>query len=110
MHLFPYSRREGTVASRLPMLDSSIVSARVEQMTALRDEMKLNFLKQERGMIYEVLFEQQKDGYYVGHTRNFIKVYAQSDKIADNTLAMVRIGAPYEDGVIGEVVQLIDEE
>jgi len=107
--LFPYSRREGTVASRHPMLSSEVVNARVAEITKIRDQMKLDFLKKERSMIYEVLFEQQKDGYYVGHTRNFIKVYSKSDKIADNTLAMVRIGEVYQDGVIGEVIQIVDE-
>ena len=109
MHLFPYSRREGTVASRHTMLSSDVVNARVAEITKIRDQMKLDFLKKERGMIYEVLFEQQKDGYYVGHTRNFIKVYSNSDKIADNTLSMVRIGEPYQDGVIGEIIQIVDE-
>ena len=110
MHLFPYSRREGTVASRLPMIDSNIVNDRVERITKIRDKMKLDFLVKERGMIHEVLFEQEKNGYYVGHTRNFIKVYAKSDKITDNTLAMVRIDEPYLDGVIGNVIQIVDED
>ena len=110
MHLFPYSRREGTVASKLPMIDSNVVNDRVERITKIRDKMKLDFLAKERGMIHEVLFEQTKNGYYTGHTRNFIKVYVQSDKITDNTLAMVRIGEPYLDGVIGNVVQIIEED
>ncbi len=110
MHIFPYSRREGTVASRKPMVDAQVVADRVAKMSALRDAKKKEFLSKQNGMVYEVLFEQEKDGYLVGHARNFTKVYILSGLAEPNTLAMVRCREPYLDGVLGDFVMEVEPE
>ena len=110
MHIFPYSRREGTVASRKPMVDAQVVADRVAKMSALRDAKKKEFLSKQNGMVYEVLFEQEKDGYLVGHARNFTKVYIPSGLAEPNTLAMVRCREPYLDGVLGDFVMEVEPE
>ncbi len=110
MHLFPYSIRKGTVAGDMKQVDGETVKKRVAQITALRNQMKQEFLKKEKGMIYEVLFEQIKDGFIVGHARNFTKVYLAQGQVEPNTVAMVRIGLPYLDGVQGDLIKICEDE
>ena len=71
--------------------------------------MKQEFLEREKDMIYEFLAEQDKDGYTVGHARNYTKIYVPSGLIKPNTLAMVRCGKPYLDGVLGDFVMNVEE-
>lgn len=110
MHLFPYSRREGTVASGMKDVDGETVKQRVAQISKLRDTLKRNFLEHEYGMIYEVLLEQEKGDYLVGHAKNFTKVYLPKDGIEPNTVVMARIEKPYLDGVKGEFVKVCEDE
>ena len=109
IHIFPYSRREGTVASKMKEVDSETMKKRVAQMTKLKNTLKQNFLEKEYGMVYEVLTEQVKDDYIVGHARNFTKVYLDKSCAEPNTLVMARIGKPYLDGVKGEFLKICEE-
>ena len=60
-------------------------------------------------MVYEVLTEQVKDDYIVGHARNFTKVYLDKSCAEPNTLVMARISKPYLDGVKGEFLKICEE-
>lgn len=110
IHIFPYSKREGTVAADMKQVDGETVKERVASLTKLRNELKTKFLEHEHGMIYEVLTEQDKDGYTIGHARNYTKVYLPSGQVPPNTLANVRMGKPYLDGVKGDLVEIIKDE
>ncbi len=110
IHIFPYSRREGTVASKMKDVDGERVKERVKKLTVLRNSLKKNFLEHEHGMIYEVLLEQEKDGYLVGHAKNFTKVYVKKGDLNPNMLVMARMSTPYLDGVLGEFVKICDDE
>lgn len=109
IHIFPYSRREGTVASTMQDVDGETVKNRVAQLTKLRDTLKSNFLERQYGMIYEVLLEQVKDDYIVGHARNFTKVYLPKNVAEPNTMVMARISKPYLDGVMGDFVKICED-
>lgn len=111
MHLFPYSRREGTVAARLPMLDSDVVKDRVARMTALRDKLKQQYLIKQRGLNYEVLLEEKVDGLWVGHARNFVKTYVDCDKynVKPNDIIIARVGDVFADGVRADFVTKMED-
>lgn len=111
MHLFPYSRREGTVASRLPMIDPEIVKDRVARMTALRDKLKKQYLEIQRGLNYEVLLEEKVDGMWVGHARNFVKTYIDcgNNNVQSNDIIIARVGDIYADGVRADFVTKMEE-
>ncbi len=78
IHAFPYSSRKGTVAGRMPVLAPDVVMDRQKRMTALKRELCQNYLNKQIGMPQQVLFETQSDGYWVGHTPNYVKVYSHS--------------------------------
>lgn len=78
IHAFPYSSRKGTVAGRMPVLAPDIVMDRQKRMTAVKRELCQNYLNKQIGMPQQVLFEAQSDGYWVGHTPNYVKVYSHA--------------------------------
>jgi len=105
IHIFPYSRRAGTVAVRLPLVDGELVKQRVIKVTQLRDELHNQFLNKQVGTNQEVLTEQEVDGkYLVGHTANFTKVYVDKNTAKINELVVVKIKSLFKDGVLSEIV------
>ncbi len=110
IHIFPYSKREGTVAAGLEQVNGEVVKERVTALTNLRDQLKTKFLQAQKGEIFEVLLEQEKDGYIVGHARNFTKVYIPKSALTQkNTLVMARAGDIYADGVLGELLEVCQD-
>ena len=104
MHIFPYSKRNGTVAEKFKNVATD-VSGRVKKMTESATEMKNNFIKNNIGKIHEVIIENQKNGYYLAHTKNFILCYIKSNnKLETNSYQKVIIKELFEDGAIAEIV------
>ena len=96
MHIFPYSKRSGTVAEKYKNVAKN-VAERVAKMTELAREMKLNFINKNIGMTHEVVIENQKDGYFLSHTKNFILCYIKSSvPLKSNTVAKVKIKIIYK--------------
>jgi len=79
MHIFPYSRREGTKAAKMPaQLTSREKSRRAEILTQIDDEMSDEFRKKRLGR-HEVILSEDKmmiegNAYYLGHTKEYVKV------------------------------------
>lgn len=75
IHVFPYSDRYGTVASMMKnKIDGIEKKRRVKELINLSLELEKDFYTNFYGKSMSVLFEEQKDGYFIGHTDNFIKV------------------------------------
>ena len=75
VHVFPYSDRDGTTASKMKnKVDGNIKKRRVHELLELSKELEESFYTNYYGKIMEVLIEEEKDGYFIGHTSNFIKV------------------------------------
>lgn len=96
MHVFPYSKREGTVAASMPgQLTEKTKKDRSGELLEMDREYSLAYRKQHLGKEMEVLFEQvQEIGnelYYVGHTRNYIKVAVKSDADIINREIMCKL-------------------
>ena len=85
IHVFKYSRRDGTVASDMDnQVDEQIKNERSERLIALADEMQTEYEQQFLNTEQEVLFEEEIeiDGakYMVGHTKNYLQVATILDK------------------------------
>lgn len=70
LHVFPYSEREGTPASRMPQVPEKIRKERAEILRKEGKKELYNLFKNNLGKIVEILTEQNN----MGHTRNFIPV------------------------------------
>ncbi len=81
MHVFKYSRREGTVAAAMDgQLTDREKSQRVERLIGIADSLSAAYVERHLGKIREVLFEEEKDidgkPYICGHTPEYIHVAA----------------------------------
>ena len=101
MHIFPYSRRPGTPADKMPGQHSNAVKeARSRAAIAVAQEMSRAYRGNLIGTTQSVLFEELEDGYYTGHAPNYVKVYVQGDDL-HNEIRDVIITGVYKDGVLG---------
>jgi len=76
LHIFSYSDRPGTAASKLNnKVDSKIIGKRYDLLTKIRVKQMLSFDKRYKGKLVEVLVESRnKSGKYEGLTGNYIRV------------------------------------
>ena len=103
MHIFPYSRRPGTPADRMPgQLGNDIKESRSRAAIAVAEEMSLRYRESLIGTTQAVLFEEMSGGYFTGHAPNYIKVYTEGRDL-HNRVKNVRITAVYQDGVMGTI-------
>ena len=101
MHIFPYSRRPGTPADKMPGQHSNAVKeARSRQAIAVAQEMSEAYRQSLVGAVEQVLFEEADAEYYTGHTPNYIKVYVKAAELHNQVLP-VQITGVFRDGVQG---------
>ncbi|HCC03572.1 MAG TPA: tRNA (N(6)-L-threonylcarbamoyladenosine(37)-C(2))-methylthiotransferase MtaB [Clostridiales bacterium] len=85
MHIFKYSPREGTPASKMPnQVDGKIKEERSQKLIELSDKNQEEYNKTYFSKPQEVLFEEQKDGVWTGYTSNYVKVSYKSDENLEN--------------------------
>lgn len=78
MHVFPYSVRQGTRAAKMPdQIRKEIKEKRAAQLIALSDKMSADYEAGMEGRQVSVLFEEEKDGYLTGFTREYVRVYSK---------------------------------
>jgi threonylcarbamoyladenosine tRNA methylthiotransferase MtaB len=105
MHIFPYSRREGTPAAAMPdQILKSVKTARAACGALLAKELRESFDRAMLGTVQEVLFEQPEGEFFTGHARNGVKVYARGEGL-HNTLCRVKPTALLEDGIEAEILE-----
>ncbi len=103
MHIFPYSRRPGTPADKMPGQHSNTVKEeRSRQAIEVARELSEQYRKNLVGTVQQVLFEEPEDGFYTGHAPNYVKIYAKGEKL-HNQILPVRITGLYKDGLMGTV-------
>lgn len=90
VHIFPYSKRDGTVAAkRSDQIDGIVKEKRAKSMEAVCSKLSYEFMNTQVGKIYPVLFEKEKSPeYYEGHTPNFtfVKIPKKNLKTNQNSL------------------------
>ena len=105
MHIFPYSRRPGTPADKMPgQHNNATKEARSKAAIAVARELTQAYLEQLEGQTAQVLFEEAEGAYFTGHTPNYIKVYVPETDL-HNTLRTVRLLKPYKDGMLGALLE-----
>ena len=92
MHVFKYSPRKGTKAAVMPnQVDSKIKEIRSKKLIELSDESELEYNKSYIGKKVQVLFEEKDNGYYKGHTKNYMVVKYRTDEGLENKIKDVMI-------------------
>ena len=91
MHVFKYSPREGTLASKMQnQVDGKIKEYRSQKLIELSNtnQAKYNEIFSKKEYL-EVLFEEKKDGIWEGYTTNYIKVCVKTEKNLENKILKV---------------------
>ena len=102
MPIFPYSRRPGTPADKMPgQLGNDIKEARSHTACAIAEKMSLSFREGLVGSVQQVLFEERAGEFYIGHTPNYIKVYLHTDADLHNRILPVILTRLATDGMEG---------
>ena len=104
MHIFPYSRRPGTPADKMPgQHNNATKEARSRAAIALAEEMSRAYREGFVGRTLEVLFEEREGEFYTGHAPNYIKVYARGENL-HNEIRTVTVLEVYRDGVLARTI------
>lgn len=90
MHIFQYSRREGTKAAAMPdQVPETVKKERSEKLLALGHKMSEEFRRYYLGRQVTALLEEEflYDGkrYYTGYTKEYVKVAVETKKDLSNT-------------------------
>lgn len=101
LHIFPYSKREGTVAAKLKDLPPDVKANRCARLEQIKTNLQNNFFNQNK--VGTVLIEELQQGYYVGYTENYIRCYVESKNPILNEIVQVKLGKPMLDGVKAKV-------
>ncbi len=99
IHIFPYSKRSGTVAERYKQVDGNVKKKRVKKLENLNKKLNKKYIKKSKHGYHKVLIEENEDGFYIGHSENYIKCYIP-EKVEINSFVTVKIEKPYKDGAL----------
>lgn len=105
MHIFKYSKRKGTRAAVMPdQIYEQVKAARSEKLIALGHDMSKEFRKFYIGKNEEVLFEEKAvigdKEYFVGYTKEYVKVAKKTDKNLENQIVSGRISGMLTDEIL----------
>ena len=105
MHIFKYSKRKGTRAAVMPdQIDEQVKAARSEKLIALGHDMSKEFRKFYIGKNEEVLFEEKAvigdKEYFVGYTKEYVKVAKKADENLENQIVSGRISGMLSDEIL----------
>ena len=99
MHIFPYSRRPGTPADKMPgQHPNAVKEARSKAAIAVAEEMSRAFRENLVGTTLSVLFEEPEGDCFTGHAPNYVKVYVHGKNL-HNLCRDVTVTKVYKDGV-----------
>mgnify|MGYP000519493977 CR=1 FL=1 len=75
IHVFPYSKREGTKAALMELqISEEEKKRRVKRVLELSHELEIDYMKQFLGKELDVLVEVNREDYSLGHTSNYLLV------------------------------------
>ena len=105
MHIFPYSRRPGTPADKMPdQIPNQTKEARAHRAAQVAQTLQQAYLQSWVGRELPVLFEEEKERLWRGHAPNYVEVWVDSSKSLHNTEKAVRITGVRESSLLGTLL------
>ncbi|MDR7867266.1 MAG: tRNA (N(6)-L-threonylcarbamoyladenosine(37)-C(2))-methylthiotransferase MtaB [Sporomusaceae bacterium] len=105
IHVFPYSRRQGTPAAEFPgQVSEAEKKRRAAALQDLADRQAAAFHARFVGRELKVLFEPAADGGVEGLTGNYMRVYTDGARSLAREIRPVRLVRLHKDGLWGEIV------
>jgi threonylcarbamoyladenosine tRNA methylthiotransferase MtaB len=103
LHIFPYSKREGTIAARFKDLDGKVKKERVARLEKINNKLKADYIRLSKKTLHSVLIEEKEGEYFIGHSENYIKCFIKNENLLVNSFVNVKIKKKYLDGALAEV-------
>lgn len=112
MHIFKYSMRSGTPAAAMPdQIDPQIKERRAKQMADVAQKNKLDYERRFIGQTLRILVEEQtKDGFWTGHSSNYLLVTFPGENIRSGDFVDVKITSAERNRLLGEIETHLEEE
>ena len=105
MHIFPYSRRPGTPAAAMPgHVPKAVKEERARRAAEIAARMERRYLEQWDKV--EVLFEEERDGLWRGHTTRYCEVRVRSQENLHNQLRQISVTSVGKGFLEGELLNL----
>ena len=104
LHVFPYSDRKGTVASKMDnKVPGNVKKERVKKLLEVSKNLELNYMNKHIG--FDILFipETYENGYLIGHTSNYLLIKAKSKNVFLGKEVLVKISKVEYPYLIGKV-------
>ena len=107
LHVFPFSRREGTPAADMPdQVPETVKSKRVRRLIEAGETLSAAYRERLLGTTATVLLEERlSSGQASGYTPQYVQVACDAGDAGQ--LALVRLTALTKEGMSGHVVELI---
>lgn len=108
IHVFKYSMRKNTPAAEMTeQIHGSIKTERSKELTALANEKQFQFNCSMIGKTFKVLVEEQVDGYYQGHSTNYVLTKIEHSGELKNKIVLAKVIAAKTDYVIAEYIETL---
>jgi threonylcarbamoyladenosine tRNA methylthiotransferase MtaB len=107
LHVFPFSRRPGTIAAAMSdQVPETVKRERVDRLLALAGRLQARFLERFEGATVPVLWEKpaSADGLWEGLTDNYVRVLARSERPLQNAVVLTRLLHRDNGALRGELV------
>ncbi len=107
VHVFPYSRRPGTLADKyLGQVSKNIKTERVKKAIEFSEKISKMVLRKFIGKALDVLFETKDgNGFYEGYTSNYIYVKVKSEKDFIGNIEKVKLLKAEKNFCIGSCIK-----
>jgi len=100
MHIFPYSRRPGTPADKMPgQLSNAVKETRSRAAIEVAGKMSETYRQNLVGKSLQVLFEEPDGEFFTGHAPNYVKIYVKGENL-HNCVRTVTVNACFRDGML----------
>lgn len=105
IHVFPYSRRKGTVADSMDnQIDEKTKKERVKKVMEISKKLEKEYMEKFIDQTLEFIPETEKDGYWIGHTGNYLLIKTLADDTSfnhqDKNVKISKIEYPYAIGIL----------
>ena len=105
-HVFPYSKRKGTTAARLPdQVQSAVKKDRVRTLVMLGEAKLEEFAQNILGSVSEVLFESESDGFWEGYSSHYLRVRVASVDYLKNEVRKVQLNSLSGGVISGTIIK-----
>lgn len=106
LHIFPYSRRDNTVAATMPgHLENKIKKERAARLAKLSKALYTAYKQNFIGKKISVILEKERDGRLMGHSSEYLEVHVNASLDKLHTMQNVIITELKDDVLYGQCVE-----